>query len=284
MTAVLLALVAAVGYGVSDFVGGVASRRVAALRFVIASYPLSLLLVLAVAPLVGGEITGSSLTWGAAAGLAGGVAIWWFYQALAEGPMSVVSPVTALLVAGIPVLVGLVLGERPGPLAYAGIALALIAVVLVSRESDENVAGGAHPRFTARVAWLTVASGVTFALMFVAMHRVPEGTGLWPLAMARLTSSLVVSVVALGAGMLLRPPRQLWPFIAGVAVLDVVANGALMFAFQHGMLSLVSVIGALYPAATVLLATTVLGEHVGPDRRVGMVLAVAAVAMITVAS
>ncbi|MBH0121891.1 DMT family transporter [Rhodococcus sp. HM1] len=280
----MLALVAAVGYGVSDFVGGVASRRIAALRFVVASYPLSLLLVLAVAPLVGGEITLSSLAWGAVAGVAGGVAIWWFYQALAEGPMSVVSPVTALLVAGIPVLVGLVLGERPGPLAYAGIALALLAVVLVSRESDEDVGGSAHPRFTARVAWLTFASGLTFALMFVAMNQVPEGTGLWPLAMARLTASVVVGAVALGAGMLLRPPRQLWPFIAGVAVLDVVANAALMFAFQHGMLSMVSVIGALYPAATVLLATTVLGERVGPDRRIGMVLAVAAVAMITFAS
>lgn len=264
--------------------GGVASRRVAALRFVIASYPLSLLLVLAVAPLLGGEITAVSLAWGAAAGIAGGVAIWWFYQALAEGPMSVVSPVTALLVAGIPVLVGFALGERPGTLAYAGIALALLAVVLVSRESDEDVAGATHPRFTPKVAWLTVASGVTFALMFVALHRVPDGTGLWPLAMSRLTASLVVWAVALGAGMFLRPPRHLWPYIAGVAVLDVVANAALMFAFQHGMLSLVSVIGALYPAATVLLATTVLGEHVGPSRRIGMVLAVASVAMITVAN
>ena len=97
-------------------------------------------------------------------------------------------------------------------------------------------------------------------------------------------SSVRGPATLLGAGMLLRPPRQLWPFIAGVAVLDVVANAALMFAFQHGMLSMVSVIGALYPAATVLLATTVLGERVGPDRRIGMVLAVAAVAMITFAS
>ncbi|AWG99779.1 DMT family transporter [Rhodococcus ruber] len=280
----MLALVAAVGYGVSDFLGGVASRQVAALRFVLVSYPLSLLLVLAVAPLVGGDVTAGSLGWGAAAGVAGGVAIWWFYLALAAGPMSVVSPLTAVLVAGIPVLVGVTAGERPGPVAYAGIAIALVAVVLVSRESRESVAGDEQPRFTANVAWLTVGSGVAFALMFVALHRVPEGTGLWPLGMSRLTATLVVWAVALGVRQLIRPPGRVYPHIVAVAVLDVIANGALMFAFQGGMLSLVSVIGALYPAATVLLAMIVLGERIGRGQTAGMLLALTAVGMITAAA
>lgn len=280
----MLALVAAVGYGVSDFLGGVASRQVAALRFVLVSYPLSLLLVLAVAPLVGGDVTAGSLGWGAAAGVAGGVAIWWFYLALAAGPMSVVSPLTAVLVAGIPVLVGITTGERPGPVAYAGIAIALVAVVLVSRESRESVAGDEQPRFTANVAWLTVGSGVAFALMFVALHRVPEGTGLWPLGMSRLTATLVVWAVALGVRQLIRPPGRVYPHIVAVAVLDVIANGALMFAFQGGMLSLVSVIGALYPAATVLLAMIVLGERIGRGQTAGMLLALTAVGMITAAA
>lgn len=280
----MLALVAAVGYGVSDFLGGVASRRVAALRFVIVSYPLSLLLVLAAAPLVGGDLTPESLGWGAAAGVAGGLAIWWFYLALAAGPMSVVSPLTAVLVAGIPVLVGIATGERPGPVAYAGIAIALVAVVLVSRESKEGVAGDEQPRFTANVAWLTVGSGVAFALMFVALHRVPEGTGLWPLGMSRLTATLVVWAVALGVRQMIRPPSRVYPHIIAVAVLDVIANGALMFAFQGGMLSLVSVIGALYPAATVLLAMVVLGERIGRGQMTGMVLALTAVGMITAAA
>uniref|UniRef100_UPI0024576A2C EamA family transporter n=1 Tax=Nocardia abscessus TaxID=120957 RepID=UPI0024576A2C len=120
MTAVLLALAAAVGYGVSDFYGGVASRRVTALRVVIYSYPFSVLLVLAPLPFVSGTADPASLAWGAAAGVASGVAVWWFYAALADGPMAVVSPLTAVLVAGIPVLVGLLTGARPGPRAGAG--------------------------------------------------------------------------------------------------------------------------------------------------------------------
>ena len=101
---------AAVAYGVSDFVGGVASRRVAALRVVIVSYPLSLVIVLIAAPFVSGTLTLNGLIWGAIAGVTSGLAVWWFYLALATGPMSVVSPLTAVLVAGIPVLVGFAFG------------------------------------------------------------------------------------------------------------------------------------------------------------------------------
>lgn len=264
--------------------GGVASRRVSALNFVIASYPLSLVMVLLLVPFVGGEFTSSSVGWGAVAGLFGGLAVWWFYRALAAGPMSIVSPLTAVLVAGIPVLVGFVAGERPGMLAAVGIAVALVAVVLVSRESEETVGGDDHPRFTPRVAWFTVGSGIAFALMFVTLHQVPEGTGLWPLAMSRLTATAVVWAAALSLRQFVAPPKYLYPHVVAVAALDVVSNAAMMFAFQSGMLSLVSVIGALYPAATVLLALVVLGERVGRGQYAGMFLALAAVAMITVAS
>lgn len=261
-----------------------ASRRVGALNFVVASYPLSLVVALLVVPFSGGEATGSALAWGAASGVFGGFAVWWFYRALAAGPMSIVSPLTALLVAGIPALVGLAAGERPGSLAYAGIVVALVAVVLVSRESQETVGGDEHPRFTLRVAWLTLAAGAAFALTFVSLDRVPEGTGLWPLVMSRLAATVVVWVAAVGARQFTGPPRYLYPHVIAVAILDVVANAAMLFAFHGGMLSLVSVIGALYPAATVLLALVVLGERLGRSQYVGMVAALAAVALITVAS
>ncbi|RVW11294.1 EamA family transporter [Prescottella agglutinans] len=288
MTAVLLALVAAVGYGVSDFVGGVASRRVAALRVVIVSYPLSLLLVLALAPFVGGEVTGEALLWGAASGVGSGLAVWWFYLALASGPMAVVSPLTAVLVAGLPAIVGIVLGERPGAVAYLGIVVALVAVVLVSRESPDEVAGevagGRELRFTRTVAWLTVGSGVAFAFAFVGLHQIPDGTGLWPLAAARAAATVVVWAVALASRQCRPPHGEVLRLTAYIAVLDVVANAAMMYAFQGGLLSLVSVIGSLYPAATVLLAMVMLGERVSRIQQAGMLLALASVAMIAVAA
>ncbi|MFF0816440.1 EamA family transporter [Rhodococcus sp. NPDC003318] len=286
MTAVLLALVAAVTYGVSDFVGGIASRRVAALRVVLVSYPVSLVIALAVAPLAGGSPTWSTTMWGAVSGVASGFAIWWFYLALADGPMSVVSPLTAILVAGIPVVVGFAAGERPGGLAIAGVVLALVAVVLVSRETPETAGeavDGHRVGFTPKVAWLTVGAGVAFAVSFVGLDRIGDDSGLWPLAVSRAAATAAVWVAAAGMGQFRFPPRSVVRLAIGISVLDVIANGAMMYAFSGGMLSLVAVIGSLYPAATVLLAMTVLGERVGGLQKVGMGLAVAAVAMIAVA-
>lgn len=268
--------------------GGVASRRVAALRVVIVSYPLSLLIVLAVAPFVGGSVSMSSLVWGAVSGVAGGVAVWWFYLALASGPMSVVSPLTAVLVAGIPVVIGLAFGERPGLIAFIGIAVALLAVMLVSRESPDEttgeVAGGRTMRFTKTVALLTVGSGVAFALAFVALHQIGGEGGLWPLAISRAAATAVVWLVALTSGHFVLPHGEPLKLAVYVSVLDVIANAAMMYAFQGGLLSLVSVIGALYPAATVLLAMVMLGERVSRVQQAGMLLALASVGMIAVAT
>ncbi|WP_280403057.1 DMT family transporter [Nocardia brasiliensis] len=287
MTAVLLGLVAALGYGVSDFFGGVAARRVNALRVVIYSYPLSVVLVLAVLPFVAGEVDVASMMWGLAAGVASGFAVWWFYAALAAGPMAVVSPLTALLVAGIPVLIGLLIGERPSPLAYAGIVFALVAVLLVSRESPdevtEEITGGRELRFTKRVALLTVGSGVAYGFTFVFLHETAASAGLWPLLAQRIAASLVIWMVAAAAGQFQRLRGEPLRLACYISVLDVISNAALLYAFHGSMLSLVSVLGSLYPAATVLLAMVLLGERVGRLQQVGMVLALTAVGLIAVA-
>ena len=279
MGAVALALLAALGYGLSDFVGGVAARRVAALRVVLVSYPLSVVLVLAIAPFVGGRLEVSALLWGALAGVVAGLAVWWFYLALAAGPMTVVSPLTALLVAVLPLAAGILLGERPAVLALVGAFLALVAVVLVSRNGV-----GAQLPFTPRVALLTLGAGTAFAGYFVLLHQVPAGTGLWPLLASRIGATAVVLLAAVATAQLRAPTgvplRLAW--LAGV--LDVVANTAFLYAVQSGLLSLVSVITALYPAATVALAGLLLGERTGRVQRVGMVLAAAAVALIAAQS
>lgn len=270
---------AALGYGISDFIGGIASRRIAALRVVLVSYPVALLLLVLVAMPFGGELSTAAVVWGLLSGVAQAFGVWWFYAALGSGPISVVSPLTAILVAGIPVAAGLALGERPGPVALVGVVLALAAVVLVSREATDEDDARAH-KFTAKVAWLTVGSGVAFGMNFVLLDQVPHEAELWPLVFGRLAAvSIVLLAAAVTANLVLERgvPLRL-AVLAGV--LDTVANVATLLALQSSMLSLAGVLIALYPAATVLLAIAVLRERVTRWQAAGMVLALASVGMI----
>jgi drug/metabolite transporter (DMT)-like permease len=251
---------------------------VAALRVVLASYPIALAILAVLASVVGGHITGAAIFWGALCGVSQAFGIWWFYAALGSGPISVVSPLTAVLVAGIPVGVGLVLGERPGFIAGIGVALALIAVVLVSREAtDEDVT---PHKFTPGVAWLTVGSGLAFGLNFVLIHQAPVEAKLWPLVFARVSASALVIVIAAMSSNLRPPTGTPLRLAVLAAVLDTVANVAMLLALQASLLSLAGVLMSLYPAATVLLAIVVLRERVTRWQTIGMVLALASVAMI----
>ncbi|WP_442008762.1 EamA family transporter [Mycobacterium sp. 2YAF39] len=258
--------------------GGIASRRVAALRVVIVSYPVALILLTVVAVPFGGEISTPAVVWGLCSGVAQAFGVWWFYAALGAGPISVVSPLTAILVAGIPVGVGLALGERPGLIAGVGVVVALFAVVLVSREAtDEDVK---PHRFTAKVAWLTVGSGVAFGMNFVLLDQVPVEAKLWPLVFGRLASTAIVLLAAAFTANLVLERGVPLRLALLAAVLDAVANVATLLALHSGMLSLAGVLIALYPAATVLLAIVVLREHVTRWQAVGMVSALLSVGMI----
>jgi drug/metabolite transporter (DMT)-like permease len=277
--ALVLSLIAALSYGVGDFVGGLAARRTAVLSVLLLSYPVGCLGLLAIAPFVGGELTLRAVLVGTAAGLVSGLAIIWFYAALATGPMSVVSPLTSLLVAGLPLGVGILWGERPGPLALVGAGLAVVAVVLVSRQENTAVDEAAPVRFTPKVAWLTAGAGVAFAVYFVLLDKVGANTGLWPLVMSRASATVLVVVAALVAKR--RPPVGVPLRLAiAAAALDMVANTAFLYALHSGMLSIVSVLTSLYPAGTVLLARLVLKERTGRVQQIGLVLAVAAFALI----
>jgi drug/metabolite transporter (DMT)-like permease len=258
---------------------------VAALRVVVISYPVALVLLTVLAVPFGGQLSPQAVWWGLLSGVAQAFGVWWFYAALGSGPISVVSPLTAVLVAGIPVLAGLASGERPSMFAGIGVVLALIAVVLVSRVSGGNREGtgddAARPhRFTAKVAWLTIGAGVAFGMNFILLHQVPAEAELWPLVFGRLAATAIVLVAALlTANLVLERsvPLRL-ALVAGV--LDTVANIATLLALQSSLLSLAGVLIALYPAATVLLAITVLRERVTRWQAVGMVLTLGSVVMI----
>jgi len=276
---VALASGSAAAYGLSDYLGGVASRRTGALRVICVSYPVSVLLVGLLVPLVSGTATPAGVAWAAASGLASGLAVWSFYLALERGPMSVISPLTAVLAAAVPLAVGLVSGERPGPVALVGAVVAVLATTLVSLEGP--ALDGGHPRLTRDVVALTVVAGLTFAAYFVLLDRVPDGEGLWPVLCSRVGATVVIAAVVLARRTEVRPDRRLLVTGALIAVVDVVANVSFYYATRTGMLSVVSVLASLYPAFTVLLALTHGGERLRAVQATGMVLGVAAIALLT---
>lgn len=279
MIPVALASTSAVAYGISDYLGGVASRRARALRVVSAAYPLSILLVGLAAVLVGGAPSLAGLAWGLASGLASGIAVWSFYVALSRGPMSVISPITAVLAAALPLAFGLLAGERPGVRAVLGMAAALVATVLVSLEGERG-SSVELGRLTRSIVLLTVISGLGFASFFVLLAQVPEGEGLWPVAASRVAATAVVLSAALAARESFRFSVRLVAIGAVIAMFDAIANGAFYYASQAGMLSLVAVIAALYPAFTVALAVTHGGERMRGVQTAGLVLAGVAIALL----
>ena len=275
--AILFALLAAGAYGVSDFIGGLASRRVPAITVLVASYPIGALLMAAMLSVYGGPVSASTLTWSVAGGVAGLAGVALLYTALGQAPMNVISPVTAVLSAVVPVLAGVLQGERPHLLAWLGMALGLAAVVLISRQPAD------HPH--GPIAWrpllMAVLAGVGFGAYFVCLAQSDPDSGLWPVVLSRLVSAiLVLPLAAVGAAFVRMPPAVLR--LAAVAgVLDATANLGFLLASRHGLLSLSGVITALYPAGTVLLAALILKETTGRVQRIGLGVATAAVVLLT---
>jgi drug/metabolite transporter (DMT)-like permease len=275
---VALALLSAISFGVCDFVGGIASRRVAALRVVLVSYPVTMVLLGVLAVVIGGPISAGAVVWGSLGGISQACGEWWLYAALGAGPISVVSPLTAVLTAAVPVGIGIAIGDRPGVLAAAGIALAMVAVVLVSREAtDEDVT---PHRFTTTVALLTIGSGVAFGLNFALIHQAPVESRLWPLLFARMSATMLVIIVAAASRNLRVPSGKPLRLALTLPVLDASANVAMLLALHASLLSLASVLISLYPVATVVLAMAVLRERVTRWQALGMILAAVSVSMI----
>ena len=275
--AVVLALASALVYGAADFCGGMASRRATAFVVVALSQAAGLVALLLVLPLVGGSPTGADLAWGAAAGLAGSGGLVLFYRALAAGVMSVVAPVTALTAAAVPVLVGLLLGERLAPWSAIGISLALVAVVLVAAE------GGLPTLRSARSAGLlpALAAGLGFGVFFVMLDQTRPESTLWPLVASRSVSVALVLLLgaALRSSLRIRGRTALLVVLAGV--LDMAANALFLAATQQGQLAITGVLASLYPVSTVVLAQLVLRERLVRAQLAGLAAAAVAVVLIS---
>ena len=274
--AVLLALASAVVYGVADYCGGRATRQASAFAVTAFGQSVSLVLLLVLLPVLGDPAPPlADWGWGAGAGIAGAIGLLAFYYALSQGSMSVVAPTTAVVSVSIPVAVGLALGERPGTTALIGIGVAILAIILVSGALQ----GSAAPT-SARITAFAVLGGLGFGLIFVFFDRTSDTSGLWPLVAARLASVPLVVTAAyafrqpLGVGLV-------WRVALASGALDMTANVLYLLATREGLLTIVAVVAALYPVSTVTLAFALDGERVNRSQAVGMALALAALAMVS---
>ncbi|MFE0629216.1 EamA family transporter [Streptomyces sp. NPDC058864] len=275
MIALLLALGSSLAYGCADFLGGLGARRAHVLRTVMVAAPASLAVELLLWPFLDASFSRAAVAWGAASGVASAAAFALLYRTLAIGPMNVLSPVTALVSAVLPVGVGLLQGERLGPAGLVGLPLALVAVVLVSAGHG---AGAVRPSRTALL--LAFGAGGAIALQLVFLHQAPSDSGIAPLIVGRAVTSAVTLAAAGALFRTLGSERPAYGVPATAGVLDSLANLLFLLAARSGDLAVVAVITALYPAGTVLLARGVLDERIHRGQIIGMGTAAAAVGLL----
>lgn len=334
MLTAVFSLTGALVFGAADFLGGLAAKRVSAILATAVAALSGLIVLLAVSPLLGGEWRQHDVLWGVLSGVTGAIAISLLYACLAIGPMSILSPLTAVVSAVVPMLWGLlVTGERLAALGYWALGLALVAVVLVGFVPEK---GAVRPSL--RGILMAVGSGIAIGGFFIAIDQTSDESGVVPLILNRGVNATimftVLGVLALAAvvrargpvgrrpdvpmataaatagitsptarGERMPQPAQTAPPVpaapatpwhrsataAGVrlaiacGVVDVVANALLLLGIRAGDLSVAAVLGAMYPAGTILLAALVLKERIAPVQYAGLVLALAAAGMLAVA-
>lgn len=273
----MLGVASAVVYGAADFLGALATRRSGVFAVVVWSQ-FAGLTVLAIAIAVTGEALPamSDMGWGAAGGVGGGVGVVLLYRGLAIGRMGVVAPTAAVGAASIPVVVGLLLGERPALVALAGVVVALTAIVLVA--SDSAAAGASGSRVPPGLPE-AVGAAMGFAVFFICLANVQGEAALWPLLAARVSIG-IAAMAGVATRSSLRPGVAALPGIAVVGVLDMAANLLYMLASRRGLLSIVAVLVSLYPAVTVLLARFVLDERLSARQMAGLLAAGVGVVLI----
>jgi len=283
MTALLAAVLGLTGglvYGAADFLGGLSARRAGALRTAALAATAGLVILFAVSPWLGGRWSGTALLLGTLSGLSGSIALVLLYACLALGPMSVLSPITALVSALVPVSWGFAQGERLSPVGLIGLPLALIAVVLVA-VVPEKAAVRASPRGIA----MAVGSGTFIGIFLVLMDATPADSGVVPLIANRGVSA-VLMFGALGMLALRRRGEPVRPWSVRLAalcgLLDGTANVLFLVGVRTGDLTVVSVLTALYPAGTIALAAIVLKERITRFQALGLLLALTAAALLAV--
>ncbi len=275
---IVVALAAASVYGVADYCGGRASRTVSPITVTAigqaAAFVVLVLLALGsgvpIAPL-------NDWVWGAMAGVAGATGLLAFYRAMGSGFMTVVAPISAVMMASVPVVVGLAQGERPSVIGLIAIPLGIFSVAMISDFFGPN-----HRRAPRNVILMALVSGTTFGSLFVMLEHTSDGSGLWPVVAMRTASVPYMAIVVLTTRQSIRSSRKHVGIIIGSGVMDSIANVLYLIAVRNGLMTVVAVIIAMYPASTLALATGLDKEQVHPLQISGIALAAVSLVMLTI--
>jgi len=270
---VVLALGSALAYGLSDFIGGFASRRASPWAVAVVGQASSAVCVLVAALLLGGSAVPADWAWAALAGVGSGAGAGFLYRGLSAGRMGVVAPVSAVGAALLPVLVGVAIGERPSLLTWHGVACAFPAIWLVSRSDQPATVRGGDGLVDG------VLAGAGFGVLFAALDQVHAEAGFGPLVLTQAVAVVSTAVLAASLSAGWTPGRSSLPAV-WAGVLSALANVLFLLATQTGLLAVAAVLTSLYPALTVLLAALVLREAIGRVQSVGLLLALTAVTLV----
>lgn len=291
MLTIFLGLVTAVTYGFADFFGAVASKKIKAVTVTFVSGVSGLALLGLATPFLGADFSTDAVFWGVLAGLGSAVAMSALYAALAIGPISIMSPLTAVISAIVPMIVGVTLGERFSWLGWVALGVILIAVALVGFVPGEHVR---LPSARGLVIGLIAGGGIGFVL--ICLDQSPADSGLGPIILMRAVAASLLGLVTLIAWMRSRArtagaaegirviaPDRVWLAVIVAGLFDATANICFTLASREGTLSVVAVLTALYPVGTLILARFVLKERIARSQLVGIALAIGASALLAIA-
>ena len=299
MLGIVLALGASVCWGSGDFLGGLTTRRASLWAVIIGSQAVGLVGAALVTVLTGHAWPGLAVVWPVLlGGVASVIAISCFYEALAIGSMSVVAPISATNAMS-PFVVGLALGERPSVAQLAGVVLAAIGVVLVASErarAGDTIGAAALPnepaiqpaaldarperRSQRRAIALSLLAAICMGLVLIGYDATARHDALWAMLGGRMSSAVLFVLVFLAIRPKVEMRRSAVPFIVAVGLLDTGANGLFALATTRGYLSIVAVMGSVYPVVTVVLAYAVLRERLARHQLAGALATLAGIALI----
>lgn len=278
MQSVIFGLLAAAFYGAADFCGGVAARRTAVFAVTVISQLAGFVLLAVILAFTRWHLQRAEIYYGILAGICAGGGLVLFYHALSIGRMGVVSPITAVLAAAVPVIASVFQGERLAAMQIAGMGLALVAIVLISASFEEGEDG--KREIATEGVREALLAGIIIGGFILFLSRTQASSGLAILLPTRAASVIIVFLSALALRGPMRASLRELPLILVCGVLDMSANALFLLSARAGYVAIAAVLTGLYPASTVILASLVLREHLQRVQRWGVLLALAGVALI----